>query len=150
MNNTPSPVSLLGQYLLVSCYKDSGLYHKVAVYSATLSKQHAALDTARQAFLKETESTIFSFKDMQSIYQVATKIRHSSLPVQYFIFERAVVLSHYEFFHKDPPEYLIHTDDKSAQIFYLLLQPLWDDTLKQFDALNIDLSTHLSNLFHSY
>ena len=149
MNNNSSPVSLLSQYFLTSCY-GNGLYRKVSSYSAELSKQSASLEAARNAFRGETETIINSFKTMQSIHQVATKIRHASLPVQYFIFERASLLSHYEFFRKDPPEYLTHTDDKSAQMFYLLLQLLWDDTLKLLNEQGIVLNNLLSDLFHGY
>lgn len=139
--------SRLAQYLLSACFNKS-TSSKISAYSSKHSMSRT-LSEQRDRFLSQTEAAIAKFNTLENIYQLQTSIRKLPLEVQYFVAERAIVMSVVSQY--DQRLTLdIESSDGLPQKTFQLLHALWEAHLKQLSLDGIDLDTHLSHIYHGH
>lgn len=117
------------ELLLGTCYTNS-MIKQISRYADELSPDEKNLSFARNRYQEDTDTAIKKIQNMNSIHQVATSIRHCSVEVQYFIFERIVLIRCMA--HKYPEKYSIVFNSETSlysQLSYMLLA-LWEYTVE--------------------
>lgn len=131
------------ELLLGTCYNNSML-KKISRYADELSPDEKILSSARNKYQEETNIEIKKIQNMNSIHQVATSVRHCSVEVQYFIFERIVLIRCMA--HKYPEKYSIVFNSEISlysQLSYMLLA-LWEYTV---ELCNNNLNSMISQCY---
>ncbi len=122
---------------------------KVSAYSSKHSMSRT-LSEQRSIYLEQTEEAISRLGECVSIYQMQTAIRKLPIEVQYFLSERAIVLS----VTSQYDDRLTLDDDELSlalpQRIVQLLRRLWELHLHHLNQDGIELDTHLSHIVHGH
>lgn len=145
-----NPTSILAAYFLSQCFSKS-LVSKLGSYSSRHSLSRT-LSFERERYLSQTEEAILKIRECTSIHQMHTLVRKLPLEIQYFVFERAMIMSVASQYHNhlildvdisDRPGILVHK-------IFQLLHELWGEHLKLLFLDGIDLDTYMSNILHGH
>lgn len=138
--------SRLAQYFLNTCFSKSTV-SKVSAYSSKHSMART-LSEQRTIYLAQTEAAITKLNECSNIYQVQTLLRKLPLEVQYFVSERAIVLSTMSQYHDRLTLDASEHADSFPQKIALLLQRLWEEHLHHLNEEGQSIDNNLSYIFH--
>lgn len=120
-------ISDLCELFIGSCMNKSMMKH-VSDYSVKICVNEDTLTTARKQYREETDAIVKGFESMDSLHQVATSLRHCSVEVQYFIFERASLIKCMSLRYPDKYQIVIEPDAPVCFQLSHLLSALWEYT----------------------
>lgn len=120
-------ISDLCELFIGSCMNKSMMKH-ISDYSVKICVNEVSLTTARKQYREETDAIVKGFESMDSLHQVATSLRHCSVEVQYFIFERASLIKCMSLKYPDKYQIIIEPDTPVCSQLSHLLNALWEYT----------------------
>lgn len=146
MNSKETQTSLLISQFLNECFNNKSRNAKFSEYSASHS-QSKTLSVERERHLSETEDAIQKIETLKSFHQIRSHIKNQLFEVQYFILERATILS---VVTKLDHRLTVDSSEHTSKRISLILLQLWEQHLHHISIDGVDLDTHLSHIVHGH